>query len=213
MKVKVTKIPGTYAVDGTNYGPFTASAEEPHTEVPEGLALALSLPVFDGELFPAQDEIQPEGAGIQELLDANHSLKEDLDALTGAHQIVVNELAKVQAMLDSTHVGAAQLGAALNGMRTRADGLQAELESTQSDFIRYQNDLPGLRARVAELEAGAAAADLADAVQNNTQAIKETTFANTTVVTSSATPAPAEPVTTEPDKASKAAKPAKGGAK
>jgi len=98
---KVTNIPGVYAFEGKSYGPFSATNKKEFVEVPADLAASLNLPLHESELDPAQDEIQAEGADIQEL--------------------------------------------------------RSELESTQSDFIRYQNDLPGLRARVAELEAGAAA--------------------------------------------------------
>lgn len=57
----------------------------------------------------------------------------------------------------------------VNGVEVDANGkplnqaapvnpLDAELQSVRSDFMKYQNDLPGLKARVAELEAAEAEA-------------------------------------------------------
>ncbi|WP_161883854.1 hypothetical protein [Deinococcus alpinitundrae] len=188
---KVTNIPGVYAFEGKSYGPFSATNKKEFVEVPEAFAFTLNLPLHDSEELESEAE---QGADIQELLDANHSLKEELDQARA-------QVADLQAKLKSTHEGAAQLGAARNA-------LQAELESTRADFIRYQNDLPGLKARVMELELGAldqATVDLKSAVQNNTQAIKDITY-DTSVVISPATTAPAESdVTGEPDKASKPA--------
>ncbi|WP_161884058.1 hypothetical protein [Deinococcus alpinitundrae] len=147
--MKVTALGQTYRYQGMAYGPFTASPETPFLEVPEGLALAVGASLYDPELAQAQDEIQPEGADIQELLAANESLK------------------------------------------TALDEANTELELTRSDFIKCQNDLDGLKARVTELEAGGAAADLTGALQTNSQAIKEKTF-DTSVAISPATSASAE---------------------
>ncbi|UWX62777.1 hypothetical protein [Deinococcus rubellus] len=200
----MTNIPGAYAYEGKSYGPFSATNKKGFVEVPAELAASLNLPLHESELDPAQDEIQPEGADIQELLDANHSLKADLDKANselallqdirgGQGNIIqgyITEVADLKAKLDSTHEGAAQLGAARNAV-------QAELESTQSDFIRYQNDLPGLKARVAELEAGAAAEpeSVLDASAPDDHGVAKPDAIN------------------PPPEASKPAKPAKGGAK
>lgn len=43
--------------------------------------------------------------------------------------------------------------AASQGPTVDVAALQREFDNTKADFVTYQNDLPGLKARVAELEA------------------------------------------------------------
>ena len=50
--VKVAEVPGTYFFKNEKYGPFSSSESQPHTEIPEELALALGLP--DLEYVPVE---------------------------------------------------------------------------------------------------------------------------------------------------------------
>ena len=76
--------------------------------------------------------------------DNSFRLKGELDKVQASHAAAKVEWGKER---DSLLIDTAD---ALK----REDALKAELESAQSDFIQYQNDLPSLKARVAELEAG-----------------------------------------------------------
>lgn len=162
--VKVTNIPGAYSFEGKSYGPFSATNKKEFVEVPADFAATMNLPLHESELAQAQDEIQPEGLDIQELLDANQSLKEELDSLRAEYHdmlghsksLAVEHLA-VKQQLEDARIDSESVLSDSRILKADLDSANTELESTQSDFIRYQNDLPGLRARVAELEAGATA--------------------------------------------------------
>lgn len=48
---KVTSIPGVYSFQGKSYGPFEATGDRPHMEVPEEVAFALNLPLHESEVI------------------------------------------------------------------------------------------------------------------------------------------------------------------
>ncbi|AWN22207.1 hypothetical protein DKM44_02290 [Deinococcus irradiatisoli] len=127
--VKITALGQTYRSQGKRYGPFTATAETPFLEVPEGLALATGAPIFDGEVEP---EV---GAEIQELLDANNSLETALDKAN-------DELSKVTAERDD--------------LQRRLQETEAQLRYMHEDVLpEAKRQQEADRARIAELEAAA----------------------------------------------------------
>ncbi|MBZ9753183.1 hypothetical protein K7W42_20310 [Deinococcus sp. HMF7604] len=106
---RVTGLPGTYGVGGKSYGPFTPSEDQPWTEVPDALVLALNLELHDSDPLLlderaaqaqaaatlAEQDAQA-GVEIQKLLDTNAGLKADLDAAQRERADVQQQLAHVQ---------------------------------------------------------------------------------------------------------------------
>lgn len=93
--MKVTRVPGTYTLDGKNYGPFEASAQQPFLEVPEGLALALGLPEFAGEVQA------PPVSGDDEAAVQLEEARADLGRVTAERDDLKRQLDEVRAALQN----------------------------------------------------------------------------------------------------------------
>lgn len=81
---RVTQLDGAYSVDGRAFGPFRATEDRPYLEVPDALvsALGLDLHESDPQLIAEQAQADAEegkGIHVDQILEANASLKADLD--------------------------------------------------------------------------------------------------------------------------------------
>lgn len=78
---RVTEILGSVSVEGKAYGPFQATADRPWLDVPAAVADVMGWPVHESD--PSQqaqaDAEEREGIHVDQILEANASLKASLD--------------------------------------------------------------------------------------------------------------------------------------
>jgi len=116
--VWVAALATTYTLDGTSYGPSSTPVQ-----VPANLAQALGLPEVDAPAAYVEDD----GADIQDLLDANASLKADLDKAHATLQEVAaqRDAGGEQAVAFASE--AKRLSAELDASKARVAELEAQL--------------------------------------------------------------------------------------
>lgn len=102
--VKVTALGQTYKHQGKGFGPFRGTSDRPFLEVPLAVALASGAPVYTGE---EAEEGAEEGADNQQLLDANASLKSDLEKVTAERDGLRAKLEEADSEISSLKLGAA----------------------------------------------------------------------------------------------------------
>ncbi len=78
-QVKIVSLPSTYIWGDNKYGPFTASDDASFLKVPESMASALGLPLYDPEA-EAEAGTPVEGTGITLLGQTEDALRTVLDA-------------------------------------------------------------------------------------------------------------------------------------
>jgi len=105
---RVTQLDGAYSVDGRAFGPFRATEDRPYLEVPDALvnALGLNLHESDPQLIAQQAQADAEeGIHVDQILEANASLKAELD-----HSLsLLGELAEILGWQPTSDISPAQL--------------------------------------------------------------------------------------------------------
>ncbi|GGO32697.1 hypothetical protein [Deinococcus humi] len=153
--VKVTALGQTYRRDGKGFGPFRATAERPFLEVPLWVALVSGAPEYTGE--PEADEA--EGADVQQLLDANASLKADLDQARAdfAHEQQQHEKTRdgYAAYSDAQEAKVSTLTSRVSELEAECVDLKQKLEEADSEisFLKLDQSRAALDANTAALNA------------------------------------------------------------
>lgn len=165
---RVTRLDGSYSVDGKAFGPFQASGKAPYLEVPDALATALNLPIHesDAQLIAeqeAQADVDADGVDVQAILRANEDLKADVDAVTQDRDRLQEELTTLHGVIgwsSDNSVSAADM----------VRNIWGTAETNRTELTRATNEAAALRDRVTQLEEQLAAAGTraADAPQEPT---------------------------------------------
>lgn len=116
--VLVTELTTTYSKGGMRYGPFKATAEKPYLEVPASIALASGAPVYDGEPIAAEQAELTDSVQLDEILKANHDLKDELDKVS-------DERDALKESLDTADEAGKHLQAERDTLQARVTELEA----------------------------------------------------------------------------------------
>ena len=127
---KVTSIPGTYSFEGKSYGPFEAANGKDFKEVPADFADALGLPLHESEVQAQAEQHEDEdGADVQELLDANASLKSSLDTVTAERDDLRAKLEEADSEISFLKLGKQDLNTQLEKARAAIEANTAALDA------------------------------------------------------------------------------------
>lgn len=154
--VKVTELLAGYQFGDRVYGPFQASKDKPYVEVPAALAAALNLPLHESEVqareeAAAQAEDDADGVDVQAILQENHNLKADVDAVTQDRERLQEELTTLHGVIgwsSDSSVSAADM----------VRNIWGTAETNRTELTRATNEAAALRDRVTQLEEQLAAA-------------------------------------------------------
>lgn len=144
--VKVTEVLAGYAFAGKVYGPFKGSKDKPFLEVPEALASALNLPLHESEVQAREEAAQAQaaegGADVEQLLQANHSLKADLDRVTKERDELRQEL---RGHLTNSAQSVTRLQAERDGLIKRVQDAEGEKNGLHEEIRKLTAENESLR--------------------------------------------------------------------